>query len=162
MRILLVEDDPRIARFATKGLREQSYAVDVAKTRDEALYQISINIYDLAILDVMIPGPHGFEVCAQMRKSGLRIPTLMLTAKDTVDDRIHRLNSGTDDYLTKPFNFGELLARLRALLRRLGELRPAKIAVEGLVLDTARTSSSACRCRNYDISVHPRYNSEGQ
>jgi DNA-binding response OmpR family regulator len=146
MRILLVEDDPRIARFMAKGLREQSYAVDVATTGDVALYQISINTYDLAILDVMIPEPDGFEVCGQIRKSGLRIPILMLTARDAIDDRIHGLDSGADDYLTKPFDFGELLARLRALLRRPAELQPAKITVDDLELDTAgQTASRAGR-----------------
>src|ERR1700730_17473905 len=124
MRILLVEDDPGIARFVAKGLREQSYAVDVAITGEDALYQASLNPYDLAILDVMIPAPDGFAECAQLRKSGLRLPILMLSEKDTVDDRIQGLDTGADDYLTKPFAFGELLARLRALLRRSGELRP--------------------------------------
>src|ERR1700730_6883965 len=142
MRILLVEDDPGIARFVAKGLREQSYAVDVATTGQDALYQASLNPYDLAILDVMIPAPDGFAVCLQMRKSGLRLPILMLTAKDTADDRIHGLDTGADDYLTKPFDFGELLARLRALLRRSGELRPAKMTIDDLVLDTAAQTAS--------------------
>ena len=142
MRILLVEDDPGIARFVAKGLREQSYAVDVATTGQDALYQASLNPYDLAILDVMIPAPDGFSVCAQLRKSGLRLPILMLTAKDTTDDRIHGLDTGADDYLTKPFDFGELLARLRALLRRSGDLRPAKMTIEDLVLDTAAQTAS--------------------
>jgi two-component system, OmpR family, copper resistance phosphate regulon response regulator CusR len=142
MRILLVEDDPGIARFVAKGLREQSYAVDVATTGEDALYQASLNPYDLAILDVMIPAPDGFAVCAQLRKSGLRLPILMLTAKDTTDNRIHGLDTGADDYLTKPFDFGELLARLRALLRRSGELRPAKMTIDDLVLDTAAQTAS--------------------
>ena len=142
MRLLLVEDDPRIARFLAKGLREQAYAVDVAATGDDALYQAAINPYDLVILDVMIPGRDGFEVCSELRKSGQRMPILMLTARDAVEDRIAGLDHGADDYLTKPFEFRELLARLRALLRRSGELRPAKITVDDLVLNTGAQSVS--------------------
>lgn len=141
MRLLLVEDDVRIARFVAKGLREQAYAVDVAGTGDDALYQAAINSYDLVILDVMIPGRDGFAVCRELRKSGQRMPILMLTARDAVEDRIAGLDHGADDYLTKPFEFRELLARLRALLRRSGELRPAKISVADLVLDTAAQSA---------------------
>ena len=142
MRLLLVEDDARIARFVAKGLREQAYAVDVATTGDDALYQAAINAYDIVILDVMIPGRNGFEVCRELRKSGQRMPILMLTARDAVEDRISGLDHGADDYLTKPFEFRELLARLRALLRRSGELRPAKINVADLVLDTSAQSVS--------------------
>jgi len=114
MRLLLVEDDARIARFVAKGLREQAYAVDVSSNGDDALYQSEINTYDLVILDVMIPGRNGFEVCREIRKSGQRMPILMLTARDAVEDRITGLDHGADDYLTKPFEFRELLARLRA------------------------------------------------
>jgi DNA-binding response OmpR family regulator len=142
MRLLLVEDDARIARFVAKGLREQAYAVDVAGTGDDALYQAAINSYDLVILDVMIPGRDGFAVCRELRKTGQRMPILMLTARDAVEDRITGLDHGADDYLTKPFEFRELLARLRALLRRSGELRPAKVIVADLVLDTAAQSAS--------------------
>src|SRR5437879_11349971 len=142
MRLLLVEDDARIARFVAKGLREQAYAVDVANTGDDALYQAAINTYDLVILDVMIPGRNGFEVCRELRKSGQRMPILMLTARDAVEDRVTGLDHGADDYLTKPFEFRELLARLRALLRRSGELRPHRIAVEDLVLDTAAQAAA--------------------
>ena len=142
MRLLLVEDDARIARFVAKGLREQAYAVDVCGTGEDALYEAAINTYDLVILDVMIPGRNGFEVCRELRKSGQRMPILMLTARDAVEDRIAGLDHGADDYLTKPFEFRELLARLRALLRRSGELRPAKIVVADLVLDTAAQSVS--------------------
>ncbi len=142
MRLLLVEDDARIARFVAKGLREQAYAVDVAATGDDALYQAAVNTYDLVILDVMIPAPDGFAVCRELRKSGQRMPILMLTARDAVEDRIAGLDHGADDYLTKPFEFRELLARLRALLRRSGELRPAKIAIADLVLDTGAQSAA--------------------
>jgi two-component system, OmpR family, copper resistance phosphate regulon response regulator CusR len=142
MRLLLVEDDARIARFVAKGLREQAYAVDISATGDDALYQAAINSYDLVILDVMIPGKNGFEVCRELRKAGQRLPILMLTARDAVEDRITGLDRGADDYLTKPFEFRELLARLRALLRRSGELRPPQIVVGDLKLDTAAQTVS--------------------
>ena len=137
MRLLLVEDDPRIAHFLSRGLQEQSYAVDVAGNGDDALYQVEINDYDLIILDIMIPGQDGFVVCRSLRSLDKRMPILMLTARDAVDDRILGLDSGADDYLTKPFEFGELLARLRALLRRPKDLRPSQIVVGDLELDTA-------------------------
>jgi DNA-binding response OmpR family regulator len=137
MRVLLVEDDTRIAHFVAKGLREQSYAVDVAVTGEDALYQVAINTYDLVILDVMIPAPDGFAVCKELRRTGHRMPVLMLTARDAVEDRIEGLDRGADDYLTKPFEFRELLARLRALLRRPSALQPATLSVADLVIDTA-------------------------
>src|ERR1700757_1839868 len=137
MRVLLVEDDSRIAHFVAKGLREQAYAVDVAHTGEQALYQAAINTYDLVVLDVMIPEPDGFAVCKELRNAGQRMPILMLTARDSVEDRIEGLDRGVDDYLTKPFEFRELLARLRALLRRPSELRPSQIVVADLTLDTA-------------------------
>jgi two-component system copper resistance phosphate regulon response regulator CusR len=142
MRILLVEDDPGVRRFVLKGLREQAYAVDTATTGEEALYQTDINTYDLIILDVMIPAPDGFEVCRRIRKSGKRMPIMMLTARDSVEDRVSGLDRGADDYLTKPFEFRELLARLRALLRRTTELHPPKVAVGDLILDTAAQSAT--------------------
>lgn len=146
MRLLLVEDDERIARFVAKGLREQSYAVDIATNGDDALYQAEINAYDLFVLDVMIPGMDGFKVCRRIREAGKCAPILMLTARDAVNDRIAGLDHGADDYLTKPFEFGELLARLRALLRRSNELRPPLITIEDLVLDTrAQRASRAGR-----------------
>ncbi len=119
-----------------RALREQAYAVDVVANGEEALYQIAINAYDAVILDVMIPGRNGFEVCREMRAGGTRIPVLMLTARDAVEDRITGLDTGADDYLTKPFEVGELLARLRALLRRGEDLRPATFKVADLELDT--------------------------
>jgi len=146
MRLLLVEDDVRIARFVAKGLREQAYAVDISATGEDALYQAAINTYDLIILDIMIPGKNGFEVCRELRQAGQRMPILMLTARDALEDRITGLDHGADDYLTKPFEFRELLARLRALMRRSGELRPPEIVVGDLVLDTsAQTVSRAGR-----------------
>jgi DNA-binding response OmpR family regulator len=136
MRVLLVEDDSRIAHFVAKGLREQTYAVDVVGTGEEALYQAAINTYDLVLLDVMIPAPNGFAVCKELRKSGQRVPILMLTARDAVEDRIEGLDKGADDYLTKPFEFRELLARMRALLRRPTGLQPARLVVADLIVDT--------------------------
>jgi two-component system copper resistance phosphate regulon response regulator CusR len=136
MRILLVEDDRGIARFVAKGLREQAYAVDVVGDGEEAGYKLSINDYDAVILDVMIPGRDGFQVCRDLRAAGIAAPVIMLTARDTVRDRITGLDSGADDYLTKPFAVAELLARLRALLRRGQVVRPATISIADLVLDT--------------------------
>jgi DNA-binding response OmpR family regulator len=143
MRILLVEDDPGVRRFVVKGLREQAYAVDTAATGEDALYQVDINAYDLIILDVMIPAPDGFEVCRRLRKAGRRMPVLMLTARDAVEDRVSGLDRGADDYLTKPFEFRELLARLRALLRRSTELHPPRLSAGDLVLDTAAQSATS-------------------
>jgi DNA-binding response OmpR family regulator len=137
MRVLLVEDDARIAHFVAKGLREQTYAVDVAVTGEEALYHVAVNTYDLVVLDVLIPEPDGFAVCKEMRRGGHRMPVLMLTARDAVEDRVKGLDCGADDYLTKPFEFRELLARLRALLRRPGGLQPSTLCVADLVVDTA-------------------------
>jgi DNA-binding response OmpR family regulator len=137
MRILLVEDEPRIANFVSKGLRENAFAVDVAETGEDALYQAEINTYDAIILDVMIPEKDGFEVCRELREKGSQIPILMLTARDAVEDRIEGLDTGADDYLTKPFAFGELLARLRAILRRREKsLLPARITIDDLEIDT--------------------------
>ena len=136
MRILLVEDEARMAQAIKRGLRGAAYAVDVARNGEDALYQASINDYDAVILDVMLPKCSGFEVCRELRAQGSRIPVLMLTARDAVEDRIGGLDTGADDYLTKPFEFGELLARLRALLRRGQELRPMIIEVGDLKIDT--------------------------
>src|SRR5499433_4459146 len=118
VRILLVEDEPRMANVIAKGLREQSYAVDIADDGDAALYQAAINDYDLIVLDVLLPVRDGFEVCRELRARGDTTPVLMLTARATVDDRVTGFDAGADDYLTKPFSFRELLARVRALLRR--------------------------------------------
>jgi two-component system copper resistance phosphate regulon response regulator CusR len=137
MRLLLVEDEPRVSRFIAKGLREQSYAVDLAYDGEEAVDQTSINDYDLLILDIMLPRKNGFEVCRELRKSGLRTPILMLTARNAVDDRVTGLDAGADDYLSKPFEFKELLARVRALLRRADEFRPSVLRVANLSLNTA-------------------------
>lgn len=136
MRILIVEDEPRLVRFLVKGLRENSYAVDVASDGETALYQVSINDYDLIILDVMLPRKDGFEVCRALRQQKINVPVLMLTARDTVDDRVKGLDVGADDYLVKPFDFRELLARLRALLRRPEKVLPEILRVNDLSLNT--------------------------
>jgi DNA-binding response OmpR family regulator len=137
VRILLVEDEPRVAGFIAKGLREQAYAIDVATDGEEALYFASENDYDLIILDVMLPVIDGITVCRRLRSFGLRKPILILTARDAVDDRVIGLDCGADDYLSKPFDFKELLARMRALLRRPRELRPQILRVADLTLNTA-------------------------
>jgi heavy metal response regulator len=136
MRILLVEDEPDAARILAKGLRRQKYAVDVAQDGEAAEHEASVNDYDLIILDVMLPRKDGFEVCRELRAAGSAVPVLMLTARDTVRDRIAGLDIGADDYLTKPFDFHELLARVRALLRRGQALRPERIEVADLTIDT--------------------------
>ncbi len=136
MRVLLVEDDIRIANFVAKGLRENSYAVDTVGDGEAGLYQTAINEYDVIILDVMLPKKDGFAVCRELREKNIKTPVLMLTARDAVEDKITGLDFGADDYLTKPFAFNELLARIRALLRRNKEIRPAKIVISDLEIDT--------------------------
>ncbi len=136
MRILLVEDEPNAARMLAKGLRRYAYAVDVAADGEEALYQASVNDYDLIILDVLLPMKDGFEVCRELRAAGAVVPVLMLTARDAVQDRIAGLDLGADDYLVKPFDFHELLARVRALLRRGQALRPVMLTIADLTIDT--------------------------
>ena len=138
MRILLVEDEPDAARMVAKGLREQAYAVDVVGDGEAACYQASIADYDAIILDVLLPLKNGFEVCRQLRREGASLPILMLTARDSVEARIAGLDGGADDYLTKPFDFGELLARLRAVVRRSGRVPsyPSGCGSGALELDT--------------------------
>jgi two-component system OmpR family response regulator len=137
MRLLLVEDDEKLARSVTRGLRGEGYAVDLAVDGAAALAQANVYDYDAVVLDVMLPGRDGFSVCRALRERGCWAPVLMLTARDRVDDRIHGLDAGADDYLVKPFDFGELLARLRALLRRAPQERPAALAVGDLLVDPA-------------------------
>lgn len=137
MRILLVEDEPDAALMIAKGLRERSYAVDVVGDGETACEQAAMADYDAIVLDVLLPRKNGLDVCRQLRAEGLSVPILMLTARDTVDARIGGLDSGADDYLTKPFDFGELLARLRALIRRgTRPLLPERVVVGPLELDT--------------------------
>lgn len=137
MRLLVVEDDPRLQDVVVRGLREEGYAVDAVGEGDGALYLLSINPYDALVLDLMIPRVDGFEVCRRVRAGGSSVPILMLTARDGVDDRILGLDAGADDYLTKPFAFGELLARIRALLRRLPTVAPTTLQIADLTIDTA-------------------------
>ena len=137
MRILVVKDEPRMANVIARGLREQSYAVDVAPDGIDGLYQASINDYDVIVLDVLLPHRDGYEVCRELRHRGNTTPVLMLTARATVDDRITGFDAGADDYLTKPFSFRELLARIRALLRRDSQLRPDVLEIADLVVDSA-------------------------
>lgn len=142
VRILLVEDEARVAGFIAKGLREQAYAVDIASDGEQALYYASVNDYDLIVLDVMIPMQDGYSVCRELRSSGFGAPILMLTARGSVDDRVAGLDAGADDYLAKPFDFKELLARLRALLRRPQALRPPEVRAGDLLLNTASHAAS--------------------
>jgi len=118
MRILIVEDNPRIASFLQKGLREEGYVVDVAGDGDTAYDRATQQGFDAAVVDVMIPGRSGFELVRDLRQAGVPLPVLLLTARDRTEDKVAGLDSGADDYLTKPFEFSELTARLRALLRR--------------------------------------------
>ena len=137
MRVLLVEDEPLAAQVLAQGLREQTYAVDVATDADEASLRLGTADYDAVILDVMLPGRDGLEVCREARQRGLAVPILMLTARDAVPARIAGLDSGADDYLTKPFDFDELLARLRALIRRgVRPPLPERLRIGPLELDT--------------------------
>jgi two-component system copper resistance phosphate regulon response regulator CusR len=133
---LVVEDEPRVAAFIARGLREQSYAVDIARDGEDALYQASINRYDIVLLDVLLPLKDGFAVCRELRREGFAAPILILTARDSVDDRVAGLDCGADDYLCKPFDFKELLARIRALLRRAAQVRPEVLQVADLALNT--------------------------
>jgi two-component system copper resistance phosphate regulon response regulator CusR len=136
VRILLVEDEAPAAKMLAKGLREDAYAVDVAMDGDKALEQAGLTDYDLIILDVMLPRKDGLEVCRELRAAGYTAPILMLTARDAVEDRVAGLDTGADDYLVKPFDFEELLARVRALLRRKEALYPQVIAVADLSVNT--------------------------
>src|SRR5919202_5166527 len=132
MRLLVVEDDPKLAELLARMLREQSYAVDVVGDGESALYQAAVNPYDAVILDVVLPRRSGLDVCRDLRRRGSRSPVLMLTARDAVRDRVTGLDAGDDDYPTKPFAREELLARLRALMRRGPEMLPETIAVGDL------------------------------
>ena len=137
MRVLLVEDEPRAAEVLAKGLREQAYAVDLAADGDAAVFQAATTDYDALILDVMLPLRDGLAVCRAIRQGGSAVPILMLTARDAVDARIAGLDAGADDYLVKPFDFGELLARLRAVIRRGRQpLLPERVTIGPLVLET--------------------------
>jgi len=137
MRILVVEDGLKMAGLLKRGLEEEGYAVDVAATGSNAIWAASENPYDTILLDVMLPDMNGFEVCRRLRAGGRWAPVLMLTARSAVADRVAGLDAGADDYLTKPFSFRELFARVRALVRRGATERPAVLEVGDLALDPA-------------------------
>lgn len=136
MRILVVEDEPAAAAVLSKGLREHAYAVDVAADGLTALEQASVSDYDLIVLDVLMPGINGLEVCRRLRAEGVAAPILMLTARGEPDHRVEGLDVGADDYLAKPYHFPELLARIRALLRRGPALASSVLKIEELTIDT--------------------------
>jgi len=135
MRILLIEDDKEAARLLARGLREEGWIVDIAFSGESGDEMARVNTYDAIVLDWMLPDRDGIAVCQSLRGSGLHVPILILTARDAIEDRVLGLNSGADDYLTKPFAFAELLARLQALLRRSELTRPVLLTVEDLTLD---------------------------
>jgi two-component system OmpR family response regulator len=137
MRVLVVEDDVKMAALLRRGLGEEGLAADVARTGDDAVWMAAATDYDAIVLDVMLPGADGFDVCRRLREAGRWSPVLMLTARDAVADRVAGLDAGADDYLTKPFSFAELLARLRALARRPPLERPAILEAGDLRLDPA-------------------------
>ena len=137
MRVLVVEDQTKMAGLLRRGLEEEGYAVDLARTGEEGVWAGTENPYDAIVLDVMLPDLDGFEVCRQLRSAGRWAPVLMLTARDGVGDRVAGLDAGADDYLTKPFSFSELFARLRALMRRGAGERPALLQSGDLALDPA-------------------------
>jgi two-component system, OmpR family, response regulator len=137
VRVLVVEDEPKMAALLRRGLVEEGHGADVAGKGEEALWLAEAHEYDAIVLDVMLPGLSGFETCRRLRNSGVWTPVLMLTARDSVDDRVSGLDAGADDYLTKPFSLAELLARLRALARRGDVERPTELVVGDLRLDPA-------------------------
>ena len=137
MRLLVAEDDPALLSVLARGLRQGGYVVDTAERGDDALHMLEVGDYAAAVLDWRMPGLDGAEVIAAARREGSRLPILLLTARDTTSDRVRGLDAGADDYLVKPFDFGELLARLRALLRRGGPASGPTLRVAGLQLDPA-------------------------
>jgi two-component system OmpR family response regulator len=137
MRILVVEDEPKLARLLARGLGEEGHATDIAGTGEEALWMAEAAPYDAIVLDVMLPGVDGFTVCRTLREREVWTPVLILTARDALEDRVEGLDTGADDYLLKPFAFSELLARLRALVRRGQTERPTSLQAGDLRLDPA-------------------------
>jgi DNA-binding response OmpR family regulator len=137
MRVLVVEDEPRMAALIKQGLEEEAYAVDVVGNGSEVLDWIQTAEYDVVLLDIMLPGLNGIEVCRLLRAKGYAMPVLMLTARDATADKVQGLDSGADDYLVKPFAIEELTARLRALVRRQGPTRTPTLQIGDLILDTA-------------------------
>src|SRR5919201_5117139 len=148
MRVLIVEDESELAGLLRRGFRNEGIAVDLADTGEDALWMAEATDYDAIVLDLMLPGIDGFAVCRRLRDEGVRSPVLMLTARDAVRDRVAGLDGGADDYLTKPFSYAELLARLRALVRRRPTERAPELRAGDLVLDPARR-----RVRRGDVDV---------
>ena len=138
MRILIVEDEHRIAHSLQKGLEQERFAVDVAYTGGEGYDLASSEDYDLIVLDLMLPGMDGISICKELRKNKIHVPILLLTAKGQISEKVKGLNSGADDYLTKPFSFEELLARIRALLRRKGSEVQTTVSLDDLSMDISR------------------------
>jgi two-component system OmpR family response regulator len=137
MRVLVVEDEPKLGRLLVRGLSEEGHPADLAASGEDALWMAAATPYDVIVLDVMLPGLDGFATCRELRSREIWTPVLMLTARDAVEDRIEGLDTGADDYLVKPFAFAELLARLRALVRRVPAERPTELQVGDLRLDPA-------------------------
>jgi len=153
MRILVVEDDLKIASFLDRGLREEGYAVDVAHDGVDGSMKAHVHDYDILVLDVMLPGKTGFEIVHDLRKEQSRVPVLLLTGRDAKEDIVRGLNAGADDYLIKPFSFAELLARLRALLRRGGSAREERLVYQDVELD--RLKHTATR-GGQDLNLTPK------
>ena len=153
MRILLVEDEEHLATALAQGLREEGFAVDVARTGTEGLWRAKELSYDVVVLDILLPGLNGFQVCAKLREEGNWVPILMLTAKQGDLDEAEALDTGADDFLTKPFSFVVLVARIRALLRRGTKERPAVLAVGDLTLDPAE---HRCRVGATEVALTSR------
>ncbi len=137
MRILIVEDEKKTAEFLRKGLVEEQYAVDLFNDGNDGAFWALENEYDLIVLDIMLPGKDGITICRELREAGIATPVLMLTARDAVEDKVKGLDVGADDYLPKPFAFDELLARIRALLRRSRQYRTSTLKIADLELDPA-------------------------
>jgi DNA-binding response OmpR family regulator len=135
MRIFVVEDDRKVGSFLLRGLREEHYAVDLCQNGEDVAFQADGDIYDVIILDIMLPGKDGFQVCRELRRKSILTPILMLTARDSLEDKITGLTEGADDYLTKPFSFQELLARIRALMRRHQDYKSSSLEAGDLQLD---------------------------
>ena len=144
MRILVVEDEPVAANVLAQGLREHAYAVDIAADGRAALEQIGITDYDLVILDVLLPRINGLELCRRLRADAATVPILMLTARGGLDERVEGLDAGADDYLSKPYHFPELLARVRALLRRGPAFEPSELSLDDLLVDTRARRVTRC------------------
>jgi len=153
VRILVVEDEVKMARAIRRGLEGEGYSAEVAGDGEDALHRAIESDYDAVLLDVMLPGMDGFALCQQLRRRGRWVPVLMLTARDAVEDRIRGLDVGADDYLVKPFAFGELLARLRALIRRGAKERPTVLEVKDVALDPAAHTVSRA---GYPVALSAR------